>query len=359
MTTSSFFLRAAPGNNALSRCAAGFAAAVLALSGMPALAHTYELRLPAPLLVVTPEGASFRLTSATASALSFGTAEVGDLASTVHVLSLVNDGPGTGDLQAKLEGSSAADFALSSNCQAVAPTSSCSLSVTARPLAQGTRLASLSVLGQSYELSVNGAPARPVVGSSTTWSPTIKTSGMSLSSGNLRTTVSGSWSTVGATAGVKQAKRYWEIRNDSGKTNWNIFVTLLSDQSVLVQDDIAGSGFVGLSVHPYNTAKYNSLPGVMLTSAGNPSISKGSSDVLRIAYDGVNGALYVGVNGTWAYGGVPTSGAAKTGAVATGLSGYLRPAVSMYGGGTDPGRTSVVNFGASGFVYPVPAGYNQ
>lgn len=48
MTTSSFFLRAAPGNKVLSRCAAGFAAAVLALSGTSTLAQTYELRQPAP-----------------------------------------------------------------------------------------------------------------------------------------------------------------------------------------------------------------------------------------------------------------------------------------------------------------------
>lgn len=164
---------------------------------------------------------------------------------------------------------------------------------------------------------------------------------------------------MAANAGIKGQKRYWEIRNDTTSTDWNVFVALLTEQSVLAGGALPGSGFIVLSVFPINTAKYNSIPGVTLTTANNPSPTRTGAEVFQVAYDGVNGALYVGVNGVWSYGGVPTSGASKTGAVATGLSGYIRPAVVHYGGTAGSVKSAVVNFGASAFAYPVPAGYNQ
>ena len=41
----------------------------------------------------------------------------------------------------------------------------------------------------------------------------------------------------------------------------------------------------------------------------------GDNDIIQVAFDGDNGAVYFGRNGTWGNSGVPTSGSSKTGAV--------------------------------------------
>jgi len=47
------------------------------------------------------------------------------------------------------------------------------------------------------------------------------------------------------------------------------------------------------------------------------------NDIMQVAFDGDNGAVYFGKNGTWGNSGVPTSGASKTGAVdISGLAWY-------------------------------------
>ena len=87
-----------------------------------------------------------------------------------------------------------------------------------------------------------------------------------------------------------------------------------------------------------------------------------ANDVLMFACDMDNGALYIGANGSWGTA-VPTSGATKTGAIGTGLSGTVYPAASMstaadLGYGTS-GESVVANFGQTAFKYSVPAGYNS
>ena len=116
----------------------------------------------------------------------------------------------------------------------------------------------------------------------------------------------------------------------------------------------------------------------MLNSAvsGSWGGSIGTSDIVQLAMDLDNGALYLGVNGTWRNSGNPASGSSKTGAVdfsGTSLYGeFLTWAVGKGNNGTSGWnanfgngyieQTAVSSAGtnASGngiFEYDVPTGY--
>jgi hypothetical protein len=104
--------------------------------------------------------------------------------------------------------------------------------------------------------------------------------------------------------------------------------------------------------------------------------SIGTSEIIQIALDLDNSALYLGVNGTWRNSGNPTSGSSRTGAVnfsSSSLVGkFLLPA---FGKGNQDNSTMQYNFGngyfgttavssagtnASGigiFEYDVPTGF--
>jgi hypothetical protein len=85
------------------------------------------------------------------------------------------------------------------------------------------------------------------------------------------------------------------------------------------------------------------------TSYGN---SYTANDVIGVAVDLDNGAIYFAKNGTWQNSGVPTSGASKTGAAFTTLVGANEyfPAVGYWG-------TFVANFGQRPFAYTAPSGF--
>ena len=107
--------------------------------------------------------------------------------------------------------------------------------------------------------------------------------------------------------------------------------------------------------------------------------SFGDDDIFQIAFDGDNGAIYFGKNGTWGNSSDPTSGASKTGAVdISGLAWYTAAkdlvflagefSSSGYGhfqanfGNGYFGTTAISSEGtnASGigkFEYDVPTGY--
>jgi hypothetical protein len=90
----------------------------------------------------------------------------------------------------------------------------------------------------------------------------------------------------------------------------------------------------------------------------SPSTSFIASDVVSLAYDGVNKYLYCALNGAW-LNGASVAGIASgtgTGAAFSGLSGTLYFAASN-GAGTTYSYT--VNFGSAAWLYPgsVPSGY--
>ena len=76
-----------------------------------------------------------------------------------------------------------------------------------------------------------------------------------------------------------------------------------------------------------------------------------TGDVIGIALDMDNGALYFSKNGTYQNSGDPTSGASQTGAAFTNLSGTIFPGINGYGG------TQYVNFGQRPFNTSAPSGY--
>ena len=79
-----------------------------------------------------------------------------------------------------------------------------------------------------------------------------------------------------------------------------------------------------------------------------------TNDIIGIAYDAINGAVYFSKNGTWQNSGDPTSGSSATGAAESGLTGTY-----VFGGGIYGGSTGIytLNFGQRSFSYTPPTGF--
>jgi hypothetical protein len=97
--------------------------------------------------------------------------------------------------------------------------------------------------------------------------------------------------------------------------------------------------------------KYNNGSG----SSYGSTVATG--DVIGIAYDGDNGALYFSKNGTWQNSGDPTSGASATGAAFTGLGNQTWTIACGNAGGSTNGTATNFNFGQRAFAYTPPTGY--
>jgi hypothetical protein len=96
-----------------------------------------------------------------------------------------------------------------------------------------------------------------------------------------------------------------------------------------------------------------------------------TNDIVMIAFDGVNNAIYYGKNGTWLNSGVPTSGASKTGAFTPSSTTGLDYFIGFSDQNSGSGYSIEFNFGnppysansyqdANGrgnFSYSVPSGY--
>ena len=99
------------------------------------------------------------------------------------------------------------------------------------------------------------------------------------------------------------------------------------------------SGYAGINGH-YKGSAYGS--------------SYTTNDIIGIAYDAINGAVYFSKNGTWQNSGDPTSGSSATGAAESGLTGTY-----VFGGGIYGGSTGIytLNFGQRSFSYTPPTGF--
>jgi hypothetical protein len=100
-----------------------------------------------------------------------------------------------------------------------------------------------------------------------------------------------------------------------------------------------------------NGNKYNNGSG----SSYGSTVATG--DVIGIAYDGDNGALYFSKNGIWQNSGDPTSGASATGAAFTGLGNQTWTIACGNAGGSTNGTATNFNFGQRAFAYTPPTGY--
>ena len=117
------------------------------------------------------------------------------------------------------------------------------------------------------------------------------------------------------------------------------------------------------------TIKTQAVPSVFRSYYGydGTKISNGTStaygaaaalnDIITVAIDMDNGAMYFGKNGTWLNSGVPTSGASKTGAAFTDLISAGVTWVPMMGVMGDNYATGSVNFGQQPWQASIPAGY--
>jgi len=186
----------------------------------------------------------------------------------------------------------------------------------------------------------------------------MKSNGAVVSEGNLKS-LGSTTSGIGAVTGtlsVSSGKWYWEV---SRVGTGNFAYVGMIEPGIGNQTNITTFGTPG---YRSDGGIYNGIPATLSTwnTAG---------DIIMIAMDMDNGAVYFGKNGTWLNSGVPTSGASRTGASAT-----FTPSATVYSplaGGYDTSNGVNCNFGnppyaangyadAAGygnFSYAVPSGY--
>ena len=154
--------------------------------------------------------------------------------------------------------------------------------------------------------------------------------------------------------GAAQGTRHGTMGVTSGKWYFEVVYTAASPLDAMVgvanrnHENNLGNYIGGDSDswgYYYNGQKYH--PG----QSGAYGDGWGVNDVMGIALDMDNGALYFSKNGTYQNSGDPTSGASKTGAAFTNLSGTIFPGLNGYGG------TQFVNFGQRPFNTSAPSGY--
>jgi hypothetical protein len=111
---------------------------------------------------------------------------------------------------------------------------------------------------------------------------------------------------------------------------------------------------------PANAAYALGINGGSLTlyksGSTNSSASYAGGDVLQMAFDIDTGKIWFGRNNTWLLSGNPATGANPWATLATGTE-YIPFAYIGDGGSGSGGQFGYVNFGASSFAYPAPAGY--
>jgi len=199
-------------------------------------------------------------------------------------------------------------------------------------------------------------------------------SGVSFSYGNLQAdNQSSDWTSALATFGSSTGKWYAEFKvtDDASGTTRNMFgVCDARDVQTMSEDELGQntSGRVGDTVGYSGNGSGNCLKNGSDQGSGfNTTYTIG--DIISVALDCDNGAVYIAKNGTYLNSGSPTSGASKTGAVTittgeTYLIGgtvYNSTYQANFGNGYF-GTTAVASAGtnASGigiFEYDVPTGY--
>lgn len=169
-----------------------------------------------------------------------------------------------------------------------------------------------------------------------TWSPTDKSAGITLSNGNLTySTTSAIWEQVRSTIGVSTGKWYWE----------NTITAIGSGQFVgigTISTNITSGIYVGTDATSYS---YFASTGQKVNN--NTFTAYGATwttgDIIGVALDMDGGTITLYKNNT------------SQGTMFTGLTGSIYPIDSIIGG---TGPTTTTNFGATAFSYTPPTGYN-
>jgi hypothetical protein len=166
-----------------------------------------------------------------------------------------------------------------------------------------------------------------------------------LANGNLDCTWTGvSGHTRRSTIAVGSGKWYAEITRGTSTLSVG-----LVDADLKLLSWPGNSTYGSTGSYAYRTDdgnKYNNGSG----SSYGSTVATG--DVIGIAYDGDNGALYFSKNGIWQNSGDPTSGASATGAAFTGLGNQTWTIACGNAGGSTNGTATNFNFGQREFANP-------
>ena len=154
------------------------------------------------------------------------------------------------------------------------------------------------------------------------------------------------WRSVLSTIYARSGLLYAEMTVSSNANNF--FGVALASSTFWNAGGVSIVGWTSDSWSWNAGSKYNNATGVSY----GPGVSA-AGDIVGIALDLDNGAIYFSLNGTWQGSGVPTSGASKTNA-AYSLTTGLDYVFAMSGVG---GTTASINFGQRPFAYTPPTGY--
>jgi hypothetical protein len=153
------------------------------------------------------------------------------------------------------------------------------------------------------------------------------------------------------TQAVSSGKWYWEVKIDAVSGSSNVGVVKdagLSSTSNTIIDLYYLNG-----AYSYAAGSGNKIEGfgssVTSSSYGNTYTT---NDIIGVALDLDNGAIYFAKNNTWQNSGDPTSGSSKTGAAFTSFSGGY---AAMSCGAQN--HTATFNFGQRDFAYTPPTGF--
>ena len=192
---------------------------------------------------------------------------------------------------------------------------------------------------------------------------TLSSDGTTFTEGNLKTTDGSSNNLVATgTMAVTQGKWYFEVKIDATASHTASGV-LIVDLDGWDRSDGAANGSFGW-LYAANGDKRN----------GGSSSSYGdgfsANDIIGVAIDMDNKAVYFSRNGTFQASGVPTSGSSKTNAAFTNLTGTIT--AQVYDGSSGQAHEFSMNFGSApysissgnsdsegfgNFEFSVPSGY--
>lgn len=183
-------------------------------------------------------------------------------------------------------------------------------------------------------------------GGATTWSPTDKTAGWTLSGGDLTASeATASVETIRATDGAVSGKTYWEVVvNTSSGGSIAVGVREAGDS---ITTDLA----LGVTASIRGNSQLFASGG--FSSDGLSGFAYTGPAVLMFAADHVNGYLYVGLDGAWRSSGNPAAG---TGGRLVMPAGTHMPYLRSDNDGTNNSATLIAD--PADWTYSAPSGYS-
>jgi hypothetical protein len=190
---------------------------------------------------------------------------------------------------------------------------------------------------------------------STTWDPSWSLNGVAYTNGNLSiASATAATTNVRTIVGHSSGKWYWEVTATGGDGTTNSGGLGIAESAMPNNAPWVGNVPSGLSFGYAccSGTYFYSWSGLTVSTVPPPATSAvKAGNVYMFALDMNGGRFWAGVNGAWFGSGDPVAG---TNPVATGVTGTVYPAVTLYANSI---LAFTANFGASAFANPVPAGY--